>query len=283
MVNGVVQERSEGTPQGGPLSPLLANVLLDEVDKELEKRGHAFARYADDCNVYVRSRRAGERVMQGLRRLYEGLHLRINETKSAVGNAKMRTFLGYGIWRRRREVMLRVDPKAIAAMKDRVREITARSRGWSMKAVVGELRSYLIGWKQYFRLAYTPRVFPWPGRLDPPTTASAAAQALETGANGIPGASEAWCFRLLVTHGRILDPAHVLDGAHARPSRIARPPLRPTRSPSPGSLTSTFRTARCGPACRVVWEGLREGSPRGPYPDRPRGIAPPPAKRLAAV
>ena len=159
MVNGVAQERSEGTPQGGPLSPLLANVLLDEVDKELEKRGHAFARYADDCNVYVRSRRAGERVMQGLRRLYAGLHLQINESKSAVENAKMRTFLGYGIWRRRREVMLRVDPKAIATMKDRVREITARSRGWSMKAVVGELRGYLIGWKQYFRLAYTPRVF----------------------------------------------------------------------------------------------------------------------------
>ncbi len=159
MTNGVVQERSEGTPQGGPLSPLLANVLLDEVDKELEKRGHAFARYADDCNVYVQSRRAGERVMQGLRRLYAGLHLRINEAKSAVGPAKTRKFLGYSTWSRTREVMLRVAPTAIAAMKDRVREITARSRGRSMKVVVGELRAYLIGWKQYFRLAQTPKIF----------------------------------------------------------------------------------------------------------------------------
>jgi group II intron reverse transcriptase/maturase len=159
MANGVVQERSEGTPQGGPLSPLLANVLLDEVDKEMEKRGHAFARYADDCNVYVWSRRAGERVMQGLRRLYAGLHLRINEAKSAVGAVKMRKFLGYSIWYRKHEVMLRVAPTAITAMKDRVREITARSRGWSMKAVVDELRAYLIGWKQYFRLAQTPKVF----------------------------------------------------------------------------------------------------------------------------
>ncbi len=91
-------ERHEGTPQGGPLSPLLANVLLDEVDKELEKRGHAFVRYADDCNVYVRSRRAGERVMRLLRRLYAGLRLRVNESKSAVDLATQRKFLGFSFW-----------------------------------------------------------------------------------------------------------------------------------------------------------------------------------------
>jgi RNA-directed DNA polymerase len=164
LAEGVVTERHEGTPQGGPLSPLLANVLLDEVDKELEKRGHAFVRYADDCNVYVRSRRAGERVMEGLRRLYAGLHLRINETKSAVAPVRDRKFLGFSVWySRKREVSLRVAPKAMEAMKDRVREITTRIGGRSMRTVVAELRTYLVGWRNYFQLAQTPRVF---GKLD---------------------------------------------------------------------------------------------------------------------
>src|SRR5439155_6828762 len=98
MVSGVVVERHEGTPQGGPLSPLLANVLLDEVDKELERRGHAFVRYADDLNVYVRSRRAGERVYEGLERLFAKLRLVVNEEKSAVDLARKRDFLGYSFW-----------------------------------------------------------------------------------------------------------------------------------------------------------------------------------------
>jgi len=156
MVNGVAIERHEGTPQGGPLSPLLANVLLDEVDKELEKRGHAFVRYADDCNVYVRSRRAGERVMQTLTRLYARLRLRINEAKSAVAQARERKFLGFSFWGAGKR---RVAPKAIATMKDRVRQITARNGGRSLPSVVSELRGYLIGWKAYFRLAETPGIF----------------------------------------------------------------------------------------------------------------------------
>lgn len=159
MANGVVVERVEGTPQGGPLSPLLANVLLDEVDKELEKRGHAFVRYADDCNVYVRSRRAGEDVMQTLRRLYARLRLRVNEAKSAVARPQDRKFLGYSFWvAPGRVVKRRVAPKALAAMKERVREITSRNGGRSMNQVFAELRSYLTGWKQYFRLAETPRL-----------------------------------------------------------------------------------------------------------------------------
>ena len=159
MASGVVVERHEGTPQGGPLSPLLANVLLDEVDKELEKRGHAFARYADDCNVYVRSRRAGERVMAALRRRFAKLRLRVNESKSAVARPWDRKFLGYSFWvAKGREVKRRVASKALAAMKDRVRDITKRSGGRSITAVVGELRSYLVGWKNYFQLADTPRV-----------------------------------------------------------------------------------------------------------------------------
>lgn len=160
MVKGVVMEREEGTPQGGPLSPLLANVLLDEVDKELEKRGHAFVRYADDCNVYVRSQRAGERVMDGLRRLYTKLRLKVNESKSAVARMQDRKFLGFRFWRGPKgEVKLRVAPKATEAMKKRVRSITGRARGGSMKAVVTELGTYLRGWKGYFQLAQTPQKF----------------------------------------------------------------------------------------------------------------------------
>jgi RNA-directed DNA polymerase len=160
MAQGVVMERHEGTPQGGPLSPLLANVLLDEVDKELEKRGHAFARYADDCNVYVRSRRAGQRVMEALRRLYARLRLHVNEAKSAVAKPWDRKFLGYTLWvARGGAIKRRVATKALATMKERVREITSRSGGRSIQQVVAELRGYLVGWKQYFRLADRPRLF----------------------------------------------------------------------------------------------------------------------------
>ena len=160
LANGVAVERHEGTPQGGPLSPLLANVLLDEVDKELEKRGHAFVRYADDCNVYVRSKRAGERVMGLLRRLYERLRLRVNESKSAIDLAWKRKLLGYSFWvAPGRVIKRRVARKALAAMKERVRIITRRTRGRSIQQIVGDLRGYLVGWKEYFRLADTPRIF----------------------------------------------------------------------------------------------------------------------------
>ncbi len=164
MADGVVTERHEGTPQGGPLSPLLANVLLDEVDKELEKRGHAFARYADDCNVYVRSRRAGEDVMQALRRLYAKLRLRVNEAKSAVARPWGRKFLGYRFWvAKGGEVKRGVARQALETMKDRVRVITGRNRGRSLEQVSQDLRGYLVGWREYYRLADTPSVF---GDLD---------------------------------------------------------------------------------------------------------------------
>jgi group II intron reverse transcriptase/maturase len=160
MTNGVVMERDEGTPQGGPLSPLLANVLLDEVDKELERRGLSFVRYGDDLNVYVRSKRAGEDAMQTLRRLYAHLRLQINESKSAVARPQDRKFLGYSFWDAEGgEVKRRVAPTALAAMKARVRQITGRTRGRSLRVVVAELRSYLPGWREYFRLDETPRCF----------------------------------------------------------------------------------------------------------------------------
>lgn len=154
MDGGVVQERVMGTPQGGPLSPLLANVLLDEVDKELERRGHCFVRYADDANVYVRSTRAGQRVMALLRKLYDRLRLTVNEGKSAVASVFGRKFLGYSFWVGAKGVIRRrVADKAIAAFKDRIRELTRRAGGRSMAAMVADLRAYMLGWKAYFRLA----------------------------------------------------------------------------------------------------------------------------------
>jgi RNA-directed DNA polymerase len=164
LANGVVIERHEGTPQGGPLSPLLANVLLDEVDKELEGRGHAFVRYADDLNVYVRTQRSGERVMASLRKLFGKLKLRVNETKSKVRRATASKFLGFSFWvAKGRVIRRRVAPQAIARMKERVRELTRRSAGCSIAQMCKPLGLYLKGWKAYFRLAETPGVF---GEID---------------------------------------------------------------------------------------------------------------------
>ncbi len=160
LARGVVLERHEGTPQGGPLSPLLANVLLDEVDKELEKRGHAFVRYADDMRVFVASERAGQRVMRSLVKLFGKLRLRVNESKSAVARATDRPFLSVAFWvGRGRKVGIRVAPKALQKMKRRVRRLTRRLRGRSMAEVIESLRSYLLGWRGYFRIADTPKKF----------------------------------------------------------------------------------------------------------------------------
>ncbi|MFA5937602.1 MAG: group II intron reverse transcriptase/maturase [Candidatus Paceibacterota bacterium] len=169
MAQGVVVERREGTPQGGPLSPLLANVLLDEVDKELERRGHTFVRYADDGNVYVRSERAAKDVMATLKRLYANLRLKINEDKSRITRVWNSQYLGYGFWTAKgKTVKHRVAPKALKAMKERVRRITSRNGGKSMAQTAKELRAYLTGWKEYFRLAETPGIFAdldgWIGR-----------------------------------------------------------------------------------------------------------------------
>ena len=160
MDGGVMVERHMGTPQGGPLSPLLANVLLDEVDKALEARGYCFARYADDCNVYVGSTKAGQRVMALLTRLYAGLKLQVNEAKSAVDSALGRKFLGYELWEAKgREVKFAASRKAQQDFKARIRQLTRRSGGRSLEQVVQRLRPYLLGWKAYFGLAQTPKVW----------------------------------------------------------------------------------------------------------------------------
>ncbi len=159
MSDGVVLERYQGTPQGGPLSPLLANVLLDEVDKVLERHGHSFVRYADDCNVYVRSQKAGERVMALLRKCYAKLRLRVNETKSAVAGVQGRKFLGYSFWFGKGGVKRKVADKPLASFKQRVRQLTRRSGGRSLVEVIARLKPYLLGWKAYFGLAQTPGIW----------------------------------------------------------------------------------------------------------------------------
>jgi RNA-directed DNA polymerase len=153
MQNGVVMDRHEGTPQGGPLSPLLSNILLDELDKELERRGHKFCRYADDQNIYVRSKRAGERVYRSIKQFLETkLKLKVNGEKSAVALVRERKFLGYRILC---EGRLTMAPTSIKRAKDKIRQLTWRSRGRSFGQVITELKSYLKGWISYFRMIET--------------------------------------------------------------------------------------------------------------------------------
>jgi len=159
LAHGVRIDRHEGTPQGGPLSPLLANVLLDEVDRELERRGHRFVRYADDCNVYVRSRRAGERVLEALRRCYARLALKVNETKTAVAAVRGRKFLGYCLYTTATgEVRRAVSTQALSRLRESIRQMTRRVTGRSLEQIAQDLRVYVPGWKAYFRLAQTPGV-----------------------------------------------------------------------------------------------------------------------------
>ena len=150
LEGGVVSPSEEGTPQGGPLSPLLSNIVLDELDKELERRGLRFVRYADDCNIYVRSERAGKRVMETIARfISRKLKLRVNENKSAVGRPYERKFLGFSFTREKKP-RRRIAPKSIERMKNRVRELTLRKRGDTLELIVEELNRYLTGWLGYY-------------------------------------------------------------------------------------------------------------------------------------
>ena len=159
MTGGIATVRRQGTPQGGPLSPLLSNILLDDLDKELERRGHAFCRYADDCNVYVRSKRAAERVLASLSRFLERrLKLKVNAAKSAVDRPWKRTFLGYSMTIHHMP-RLRVAPTSVARFKDKIRNVLRSGRGRSMAKVIKEITPILRGWIAYFRLAQTKGVF----------------------------------------------------------------------------------------------------------------------------
>jgi RNA-directed DNA polymerase len=159
MEGGVVSLRSEGTPQGGPLSPLLSNVLLDELDKELEARGHKFVRYADDCNIYVRSRRAGQRVLDGVERfLREQLKLQVNRDKSAVDRPWKRKFLGY-TFTMHYQPKFKVAPESVKRFKHRLREELRQARGRNLRRVLGKLQSVLTGWVSYYRKSEVKKTF----------------------------------------------------------------------------------------------------------------------------
>jgi RNA-directed DNA polymerase len=158
MENGLVSPTEEGTPQGGPLSPLLSNLVLDELDRELEQRGHRFVRYADDCNIYVRSVRAGQRVMAGVTRfISRRLKLKVNESKSAVARPEERKILGFSFTGRTAPKRC-LAPKAKSCFKERIRELTRRKRGVSLGEMVQDLTSYLRGWRSYFGFCQTS----WP-------------------------------------------------------------------------------------------------------------------------
>ena len=158
MENGLVSPSVEGTPQGGPLSPLLSNLVLDELDRELERRGHRFVRYADDCNIYVRSERAGQRVMESVTQfISQKLKLKVNEAKSAVARPQERKFLGFS-FTAGPEVKRVIAPKALDRFKQRIREITGRAKSVSMKTTMEELAPYMRGWRSYFGFCETPEV-----------------------------------------------------------------------------------------------------------------------------
>lgn len=159
MINGVVMNSEEGTPQGGPLSPLLSNIVLDELDKELEKRGHKFVRYADDCNIYVKTPKAGNRVMKSVTSFIEGkLKLKVNVNKSAVDRPWKRKFLGFS-FTNHKEPKVRIAKASINRMKDKIRDITSRKKPYSMEVRIKKLNQYLTGWCGYFALADTPSIF----------------------------------------------------------------------------------------------------------------------------
>jgi RNA-directed DNA polymerase len=159
LVGGVVSQRIEGTPQGGPLSPLLSNILLDDLDKELERRGHAFCRYADDCNIYVRSKRAGDRVLAGVTQFFaQRLKLKVNQTKSAVARPWVRKFLGYSMTFHM-QPRLKVAPASVKRFKRKLKERFRTGRGRNLARFITELTPVLRGWVNYFRFAQVKGVF----------------------------------------------------------------------------------------------------------------------------
>ncbi|NJD61601.1 MAG: group II intron reverse transcriptase/maturase [Deltaproteobacteria bacterium] len=261
MAEGVLVRSQEGTPQGSPLSPLLANVMLDDLDQELASRGHHFVRYGDDLMIYVKSQRAGERVMASTRRFVEKkLKLKVNEAKSAVAPATARPFLSFRFFRREAEVKVRLDPKALKAVKMRLRRLTGRNWRVSMPVRIAALNRFTRGWTAYFALVDTPSLFAqldgwlrrrlrqvrweeWKGWR---------ARARNLCALGIPAptayswsVSRKGCWR--IAGSGILSRA--LPNAYWQAQGLR------SLSESYRCLRDARRTAGCGPACPVVWEG----------------------------
>jgi RNA-directed DNA polymerase len=261
MVSGVKQATVEGTPQGSPLSPLLANIMLDDLDHELERRGHTFVRYADDLRVYVASERAAARVLEGVTAFVEErLHLRVNQSKSGVAPATHRGLLGFGFFRRDGTVRVRLDPKTKARLKVRLRQLTSRRRSIAMPVRLALLNRFLSGWAAYFALADTPSVFAefdeWLRRrlrqIRWKEWKRPAARRRNLVALGIPaGMAHQWAnsrrgyWRLSGSAPlhRALPNRYWTDlGLVSVSDRIRR-------------LRERWRTAGCGPARPVVWEG----------------------------
>ena len=160
MVEGVVIGTDEGTPQGGPLSPLLSNIMLDDLDKELEQRGHKFVRYADDCNIYVKTQRAGERVMESMKAFLEKkLKLKVNPKKSKVDRASRVKYLGFSFFKRNGEILIRIANRSKERFVEKLRRLTKRTRSGKLEDIIQEINQYTMGWISYYRLANTPSVF----------------------------------------------------------------------------------------------------------------------------
>src|SRR3954467_7884162 len=236
MEDGLVLPVDEGTPQGGPLSPLLSNLVLDDLDKELTRRGHRFCRYADDCNIYVRSRRAGERVLASVSRfLTTKLRLKVNETKSAVARPEERKFLGFSISNDGGE--RRIASKALDAFRTRVREQTCRTRGLALSQIIEDLAPYLIGWRGYFGFCQTPRVLT---NLEAWTRRRCAR--IFGGSGGMGTTASKNCAAMAYrSSGQRLPPVHRPDTGACQDIRPSKRPCATTTSTQSVSPDSMFR------------------------------------------
>ena len=202
MENGLVSPSVEGTPQGGPLSPLLSNLVLDELDRELERRGHRFVRYADDCNIYVRSERAGQRVMESISRfITQKLKLKVNEAKSAVARPQERRFLGFS-FTTGPDIKRMIAPKSLERFKQRIRETTRRAKGVSIKTTMEELATYMRGWARLFRLLRNARGVDRSHSLGPFATAGRSLAPMENTTASPNGTHRTRSLGRVAQHGR---------------------------------------------------------------------------------
>jgi RNA-directed DNA polymerase len=269
MENGLVSPSVEGTPQGGPLSPLLSNLVLDDLDQELERRGHRFVRYADDCNIYVRSERAGQRVMESITRfITQKLKLKVNQAKSAVARPQERKFLGFS-FTAGPDIKRTIAPKSLERFKQRIRDITRRAKGVSITATMEELAPYMRGWRNYFGFCETPEVLValtrwvrlrlraalW-RQWKTPRRRRAALIANGESRHGLPGTRPAAAAVLGISPA--VEPS--LPGSPMRTSN------RSVCPPCSKRVSATSRTAVYGPVRTVVWEGRGRETP--PYPDQ---------------
>jgi RNA-directed DNA polymerase len=263
MENGLVSPSVEGTPQGGPLSPLLSNLVLDELDRELERRGHRFVRYADDCNIYVRSERAGQRVMESITRfITQKLKLKVNEAKSAVARPQERKFLGFS-FTAGPDIKRTIAPKSLERFKQRIRDITRRAKGVSIKTTMEELAQYMRGWRGYFGFCETPEVLIALTRWVPVATSGRSLAPVENTTASPRGAGRTASLGGAAQYGR------------QRPWPLAS---RPEQSPLTGAFQCILQIARSpilvrcllaqlleppryGPVCQVVWEGWSREAP----------------------